>query len=84
MSSVQFCSVVTGIICFVAVASEIKRRWREKIYAGMRNYNYHLLKTGQSNAIMQLVNASDMDLAINFVKNIKILQTGKTLRREGC
>ena len=34
----------------------------------------------------QSCNYSDMDLAINFVKNNKILQTGKTLRssRLGC
>ena len=40
-------SVVIVIICFVAVAAV---KWRdetlEQIYAGMRNYNYHLLKTG--------------------------------------
>ena len=54
-------SVVIVIICFVAVAAV---KWRdetlEQIYAGMRNYNYHLLKTGHCtldtpNTIMQEV-----------------------------
>lgn len=70
-------SFVIWIICFVVLASEIKRRWRRF----MQEWGIIITTYWKLDSRTQSCKKWANDLAIIFVENNKFIQTGKTWRR---